>query len=200
MTREWALLATPKPRARNVSPAVWGAVSLSGSGPDLWGAGDRPVVDGRSGLARVTRASPVRDRCAFRAQPGLLPGERLTQSRAVSSRSDEPPTEPALARSAPGLNTVQPWSGLVRTGVLTTPPVPVRTSSLRFRQSFCRGVPNRRASGPQVRCPRAKTHRLPPAKAPSAPAIRSGRKVRPVSHGAGKWAKSLGDFCAGWWV
>jgi hypothetical protein len=39
-----------------------------------------------------------------------------------------------------------------------------------------RGVASQ-ASGPQVRCPRAKTHRLPPARAPSAPAIRSGRKV-----------------------
>jgi len=51
--------ATPKPRARETRRRL-GAVSMSGTGPDSWGAGDRPVVVGRSGLARVTRAPPVR--------------------------------------------------------------------------------------------------------------------------------------------
>lgn len=52
-----------------------GAVLSSGYDPDLWGTGDRPVVDGRSGLAHITRAPPVRDTCTFRAQVGLLPAK-----------------------------------------------------------------------------------------------------------------------------
>lgn len=62
------------------------------------------------------------------------------------------------------------------------------------------------ASGPRVRSPPTGTHRLPPARAPSAPAIRSGRKVGQVWHGWEGCGKNcgdhsrLGDVCAAHWL
>ncbi|AKH99191.1 hypothetical protein IMCC20628_00466 [Hoeflea sp. IMCC20628] len=69
-------------------------------------------------------------------------------------------------------------------------PLP-RSTSIRQAPALA-GVSTSQVPGPQVRCPRAKTHRLPPAEAPSAPAIRLERKVRPVSHKGKEWGKFRG--------
>lgn len=103
---------TKTPRAKHNSPTAWGMCWSGKNNPDLWGAGEWPVVLWSMWLGAVSRAPPVRDTCAFRAHMGLLPAIRSTQSRTVSSRSAEPPTEPAHSRSAPGLNTVQPDQAL----------------------------------------------------------------------------------------
>ena len=64
----------------------------------------------------------------------FLPEDSLNTVLDVLSRSAEPPAEPVLARPLPA-SIPSSATGLVRTGVCVTPPVLVRTSSLRFRQN-----------------------------------------------------------------
>ena len=142
-----------------------------------WRGHPRPTGEGRS---RLPGASGPPSWRLVHAVPG------------GSSCSTEPPVEPALARSAPGLDTVQHDQALSGPASQKTPPVLARTSSLRFRQKS-RGVRNRRASGPRVRRPPAGTHRLPPARAPQAPAIRvSGRSDEYRT--AAKGGEKRGEF------
>ena len=70
-----------------------------------------------------------------------------------------------------------------------------RSTSIRQAPRADRGLASQ-ASGPRVRPPPTGTHRLPPARAPSAPAIRSGRKVGVVWHGWSGCGKRWGSFGA----
>ena len=106
---------TKTPRANTSLHAAWGI---------FWSANE-PVGRGRKArggwwngwLGAFTRAPPVRDTGAFRAQMGLLPGDWSTQSRAVRfvrlNRQPNPPLPDLLPASIPSSET-----GLVRTGVL----------------------------------------------------------------------------------
>ncbi len=63
------------------------AVSSSGHNPDLWGAGDGPVVDGRSGLAQSPAPHRQGISRAFRTRDGSPSCKACREPWAVSSRS-----------------------------------------------------------------------------------------------------------------
>jgi len=105
---------TKIPRAK-ISPSAWG-IFWSGSNPDLWGAGEWPVVVGKMWLGAFTCAPPVRDSCAFRAQAGLLPaklGASPGRFRLVRSFGDRTPPLPTRARQS----TPSDAAGMCRAGI-----------------------------------------------------------------------------------
>jgi hypothetical protein len=173
-------------------------------------------------LARFTRAPPVRDTRAFRAQAGPPSSDARRKPWAVSSRSPlwgaNPPSPTRAGRSHPpdAAGTCQAGArgdaaspggpaGPASHADRTPPAARPRRGRNRFRP-FARDalVPSTpmgqapragrgqasQAPGPQVRPPQTGTHRLPPARAPWAPAIRVGRKVRAVSHGGRGWGQN----------
>ncbi len=98
--------------------------------------------------------------------------------------SAEPPAEPALAHPLPASipSSVsrpcqdQRQHDAAGAGADQQSPVPAKMP----------GCSHRRASGMRIRCPRAKTHRLPPAKAPSArPSVCDGRSGQCGTGGEG---------------
>jgi len=58
---------TKTPRARKKTRRRLEGIFWSGRNPDLWGAGERPVVVWKMWLGAFTRAPPVRDISTFRA-------------------------------------------------------------------------------------------------------------------------------------
>ena len=219
---------TPKPRARKTRRRL-GTVSLSGTHPDSWGAGARPVVVGSVWLGATARAPPVRDARAFRARG--RPSFKRNSTRALGglvafgpSGTEHRPLPPGARRDHPS-----GAAGTCQAGVCGDAAGPggrPARAGLRIkrRRRATRRPPDRsghsrgyalamihldpagpragrglasQASGPRVRPPPTGTHRLPPARAPSAPAIRSGRKVGVVWHGwrgCGKrWGSSWGN-------
>jgi hypothetical protein len=105
-------------------------------------------------------------RCLRIPRPGSPPGQGCG-SNAAGRRSCRPPASRKKGAGAALASTGSGHSRRITLGLIHLDPAGPRAD---------RGVASQ-ASGPQVRCPRARTHRLPPARAPSAPAIRSGRKV-----------------------
>jgi hypothetical protein len=194
------------PRAKNFAGGI-GAVSVSGTCPDSWGAGERPVVVGRVWLGAFTRAPPARDARAFRARGRPSFPQSITQAlggsrrvRPFGDRTRPLPPAPAeklhparqgLARPASGVTPHRPGGPAgPQNHADRTPPAALQsrsaTGSGHSRENALapihpdgtgpragRGKASQ-ASGPRVRPPQTGTHRLPPARAPWAPAIRLG--------------------------
>jgi hypothetical protein len=74
-----------------------GAVSVSGTCPDLWGTGEGPVVVGRMWFGAFTRAPPARDTRAFRARGRPSFPQSITQALGGLVAFGPSGTEPALS-------------------------------------------------------------------------------------------------------
>ena len=144
-----------------------------------------PAPDGKTRQARQGLVRP-----AFAVTPHAVAGQPPEQgcgSNAAGRGSRRPPASRKKGAGAALASTGSGHSRGKTLGLIHLDPAGPRAG---------RGVASQ-ASGPQVRCPRAETHRLPPARAPSTPAIRSGRKAGVVSHGAGGCGKCGGFFESG---
>jgi hypothetical protein len=89
------------PRAKNFAGGM-GAVSVSGTCPDLWGAGEGPVVAGRMWLGAFTHAPPARDARAFRARGRPSFPQSITQALGGLVEFGPSGTEPALSHPRRG--------------------------------------------------------------------------------------------------
>jgi hypothetical protein len=107
------------PRAKNFAGGI-GAVSVSGTCPDSWGAGERPVVVGRVWLGAFTRAPPARDARAFRARGRPSFPQSITQALGGLVAFGPSGTEPALSHPRRG-KTPPARQGLVRPASGVTP-------------------------------------------------------------------------------
>ena len=96
------------------------AVSLSGTHPDSWGAGARPVVVGRMWLGTVARAPPVKVARAFRARGRLSFPRSVTRALGGVVVFGPSGTEPTLSHPAPDGITRQARQGLVRPAFAVT--------------------------------------------------------------------------------
>jgi hypothetical protein len=97
-----------------------GAVSVSGTCPDLWGTGEGPVVVGRMWFGAFTRAPPARDARAFRARGRPSFPQSITQALGGLVAFGPSGTEPALSHP-PGGRLRPRRQGPVRPGSGVTP-------------------------------------------------------------------------------
>jgi hypothetical protein len=152
---------------RNSTQALGGLVAFGPSGTEHHPLPPGARRDHPSGAAGTCQAGV----CGERRRPGRAagPGGTADQTPPVATirgygrrRSGER----RVFRTIAGRNRFRPFARNAL-GLIHLDPAGPRAD---------RGMASQ-ASGPRVRPPPTGTHRLPPARAPSAPAIRSGRKV-----------------------
>ena len=151
--------------------------------------GDRtpPSPTQAGGMTHQARQGLVRP--AFAVTPQALGGRPARAGLRIKRRRWQP-LQGTVGGVQANAGSSAPSQAATGSGHSREMPLP-KSTSIRQAPRADRGLASQ-ASGPRVRPPPTGTHRLPPARAPSAPAIRSGRKVRIVWHGWRGCGKSGG--------